>query len=159
MPSKQLIIDTFKKYDKDNSGYLDLNEVKIALKDLASSDQSSNSSDVSYNIDPTDAEIKNIIMSVDDNDDCKLSLEEFHNLIDAINSTGEEVRKQFEFFDKDGNGQISKKELKKSLKQLNQKISKCQLKRMIKEADLNGDGQVSFEEFQRILISEAMIGR
>ena len=150
MENRQIIRETFQKYDKDNSGYLDLHEVKIALQEL--SDQDGDNS--CYRIDPTIEEIKIIVQTVDsDSNDC-LDINEFTKLIDAINETGEEVKRQFYFFDKNGDGQISKKELQKSLQELNANISKCQMKRMIREADLDGDGTISFEEFQKILISQ-----
>lgn len=150
MSDNDLIQQCFKKFDTDNSGLLEISEVKIALKEFASQDGDC------YKIDPTDEEIKSIISGVDDNHDYRLSLTEFTELINAINQTGEEMKRQFEFFDKDGDGNISKSELKKSLKQLNQDFSKCTIKRMINDADLDGDGRISFEEFQRILISEAI---
>ena len=110
--------------------------------------------EVKYFITTVEVEIKIIVQTVDsDSNDC-LDINEFTKLIDAINETGEEVKRQFYFFDKNGDGQISKKELQKSLQELNANISKCQMKRMIREADLDGDGTISFEEFQKILISQ-----
>lgn len=81
-----------------------------------------------------------------------LNFSEFCTLLEQINQTGDEVREQFAFFDRNGDGYIEKSELKKGLKMLNQKMDKAQMKRMIKDADLDGDGKISFEEFQQILM-------
>ena len=76
---------------------------------------------------------------------------EFQTLYENIVNSGNEIRQQFDFFDKDGSGKVSKSELKKALKELNEKISKTELKRMIKEADVDGDGEIDFDEFSKIL--------
>ena len=138
----------FNKFDKDKNGTLDVEETKNALKCLSGDNDT-------YVVQPTDEEIQIIIGSVDENNDGCLNFEEFLVLVEQINEIGDEVRQQFEFFDKNGDGFIEKKELKKGLKQLNQKIEKSTIKRMIKEADVDGDGKISFQEFQRILISDS----
>ena len=57
-----------------------------------------------------------------------------------------EVRKVFRKLDKDGNGFISPAELKhEMMASLDKKIDS-----MIKEADVDGDGQINFLEFDRV---------
>jgi Ca2+-binding EF-hand superfamily protein len=51
-------------------------------------------------------------------------------------------------FDVDGNGSIDREELRKVMASLNESLSEEELDAMIKEADINGDGQISFEEFK-----------
>lgn len=143
------VFDTF---DTDKNGTLDVEETKQALKTLSGDEENY------YAIQPTDDEIQSIIGSVDANKDGCLNFEEFLVLVRQINEIGNEVRQQFDFFDKNGDGFIEKSELKKGLKQLNQKIEKKTIKRMIKDADIDGDGKISFSEFQRILISENSLG-
>ena len=141
------ILRVFEKFDKDKNGTLDVDETKHALKCLSGDSET-------IAVQPSDEEIQIIIQSVDTNDDGCLNFEEFLVLVQQINEIGDEVRQQFEFFDKNGDGFIEKSELKKGLKKLNQKIEKTTLKRMIREADVDGDGKISFQEFQRILISD-----
>lgn len=57
-------------------------------------------------------------------------------------------RKTFRVFDVDGNGLIDREELRKVMSSLNESLSEEELDAMIKEADINGDGQISFEEFK-----------
>lgn len=51
-------------------------------------------------------------------------------------------------FDVDGNGLIDREELRKVMSSLNESLSEEELDAMIKEADINGDGLISFEEFK-----------
>merc|ERR1719220_1112645 len=119
---------------------MELNEMCSVLKDLGGQ----------FNLDPTEAEVHVIIQGIDQNHDDKLSLEEFKKLYDIIKESSDNVRAQFDFFDKDGTGFINKVEMRAAMKQLNEGMSKGDLKRMIKEAD--SDGQINFEEFQRMLV-------
>ena len=48
-------------------------------------------------------------------------------------------------FDKDGNGTISAEELKLVMAGLGEDLSDEDLKEMIKEADIDGDGEVNYE--------------
>jgi len=50
-------------------------------------------------------------------------------------------------FDKDGSGTISKDEIKEALGGLDEKI----VEEIIKEVDANNDGEISFEEFEKMM--------
>ena len=56
----------------------------------------------------------------------------------------EEVRVAFEFFDLDGNGFISVTELKQVALELGEELTEGEIDEMIREADVDGDGQVDF---------------
>ncbi|KAJ6941401.1 hypothetical protein NC651_007245 [Populus alba x Populus x berolinensis] len=58
-----------------------------------------------------------------------------------------ELRRVFQMFDKNGDGQITKKELSDSLKNLGIYIPDKDLIQMIEKIDVNGDGYVDIEEF------------
>ena len=47
-------------------------------------------------------------------------------------------------FDKDGNGNISAAELRHVMTNLGEKLTDEQIDEMIKEADIDGDGQVNY---------------
>jgi len=53
----------------------------------------------------------------------------------------------FQVFDKDGNGKISMSELKTVMQNLGEKLTDDEINEMIGEADKDGDGEVSYEEF------------
>jgi len=54
-------------------------------------------------------------------------------------------------FDADGNGVIDRSELRKVMSSLNENLTEEELDAMIKEADANGDGQISFDEFKAMM--------
>ncbi|XP_011024736.1 PREDICTED: calmodulin-like protein 3 [Populus euphratica] len=58
-----------------------------------------------------------------------------------------ELRRVFQMFDKNGDGQITKKELSDSLRNLGIYIPDKDLIQMIEKIDVNGDGYVDIEEF------------
>lgn len=59
--------------------------------------------------------------------------------------TEEEIRDAFRVFDKDGNGLISSHELRQIMMNLGEKLTDEELDEMMREADLNGDGQIDYE--------------
>jgi len=63
----------------------------------------------------------------------------------------EEIIKAFRLFDDDETGKISFKNLKRVAKELGENMTDEELQEMIDEADRDGDGEVSEEEFIRIM--------
>ena len=57
----------------------------------------------------------------------------------------------FKIFDSNGNGKISSHELKMMMKKLDEELSDFQISEMIREADIDRDGQINFEEFVRMV--------
>jgi calmodulin len=54
-------------------------------------------------------------------------------------------------FDADGNGVIDRDELLKVMSSLNESLTEEELDAMVREADSNGDGKISFEEFKAMM--------
>lgn len=63
----------------------------------------------------------------------------------------EEIREAFRVFDKDGNGFISAAELRHVMTNLGEKLTDEEVDEMIREADIDGDGQVNYEGRQPII--------
>ena len=63
----------------------------------------------------------------------------------------EEMMKAFRLFDEDDTGKISFKNLKRVAKELGENMSDDEIQEMIDEADRDGDGEISEEEFFRIM--------
>ncbi|XP_063428906.1 calmodulin-like [Mytilus trossulus] len=63
----------------------------------------------------------------------------------------EELREAFRVFDKDGNGFISAAELRHVMTNLGEKLTDGEVDEMIREADTDGDGQVNYSEFVKMM--------
>jgi Ca2+-binding EF-hand superfamily protein len=105
---------------------------------------------------PSEADLIEMINSVDDNGDNEIDFEEF--LILMKSRIGErdpekELRDAFAVFDTDGSGSIDRKELKRLMKKLGQALTEAELDAMMDEVDTNGDGEISFEEFKAMMVS------
>lgn len=67
-----------------------------------------------------------------------------------------ELKRVFATFDKDGDGFITKKELRESLKNLRLMVTDMEAEEMVAKVDANGDGLIEFDEF--CMLYEAMMG-
>lgn len=108
---------------------------------------------------PTEADLIEMINSVDDNGDNEIDFEEFLVLMQS--RTGErdpekELRDAFAVFDADGSGSIDRKELKRLMKKLGQALTEAELDAMMDEVDTDGNGEISFEEFKAMMVSVAL---
>ena len=59
----------------------------------------------------------------------------------------EKLKQAFKMFDKDNSGTISKQEIRDALGNLDEEVAD----KMISEVDDNGDGEISFDEFERMM--------
>uniref|UniRef100_A0A452FKH5 EF-hand calcium-binding domain-containing protein 11 n=1 Tax=Capra hircus TaxID=9925 RepID=A0A452FKH5_CAPHI len=66
----------------------------------------------------------------------------------------EEIREAFRVFDKDGNGYISAPELRHVMTNLGEKLTDGEVEEMIREADIDGDGEVNYEEFVQMMTAK-----
>ena len=65
--------------------------------------------------------------------------------------TREDVLKIFELFDEERLGKITFRNLRRIATEVGENLSDDQLREMIDEADRDGDGALSFEEFYRVM--------
>eukprot|EP01098_Paradermamoeba_levis_P004304 TRINITY_DN184_c0_g3_i1.p1 TRINITY_DN184_c0_g3~~TRINITY_DN184_c0_g3_i1.p1 ORF type:complete len:215 (+),score=69.50 TRINITY_DN184_c0_g3_i1:209-853(+) len=152
----------FSLFDKDKNGVISGKELGLVLRNL--------------NQFATQAEIKDLIDELDENQNGVIDWPEFVNLMEqqrkigeqrkleralrgksgenrgeegkeGVNEVEEEWRQIFEVFDKDRNGAISSHELKEVMLSLGENFTEEEVDQMIKVADLDGDGQINFQEF------------
>ncbi|XVF20607.1 hypothetical protein REPUB_Repub12eG0015300 [Reevesia pubescens] len=66
----------------------------------------------------------------------------------------EELQEAFRVFDKDQNGFISAAELRHVMTNLGEKLTDEEVDEIIREADVDGDGQINYEEFVKVMMDK-----
>lgn len=137
---KQEIKEAFDLFDTDGSGTIDSKELKVAMRALG--------------FEPKKEEIRKMISDVDKDGSGVIDFPEFLDMMTAKmaeRDPREEMIKAFRLFDDDESGKISFKNLKRVAKELGENMTDEEIQEMIDEADRDGDGEISEEEFMRIM--------
>ncbi|CAG7865749.1 unnamed protein product [Brassica rapa] len=106
---------------------------------------------------PTEAELQDMINEVDADGNGTIDFPEFLNLMARKmkdTDSEEELKEAFRVFDKDQNGFISAAELRHVMTNLGEKLTDEEVDEMIKEADVDGDGQINYEEFVKVMMAK-----
>lgn len=132
--------EAFSLFDRDGDGSITTKELATVIRSLGQN--------------PTEAEIQDMINEVDTDGNGTIDFREFldlmaHKMKDF--DSDEELREAFKVFDKDQNGYISAAELRHVMINLGEKLTEEEVEMMIKEADTDGDGQVNYEEFVKMM--------
>ncbi|ESR46186.1 hypothetical protein WN944_007198 [Citrus x changshan-huyou] len=128
--------------DKDGDGCITIDELAAAIRSL---DQN-----------PTKEELRLMIDEVDANGNGTIEFEEFLDLMAKKmreTKAQEEMKEAFKVFDKNRDGFISPNELRHVMLNLGEKVTDEELEQMVKDADLDGDGQINYEEFSRMMLA------
>lgn len=134
--------DTFQMFDKDGDGTINTNELGAVLRSLGQS--------------PDEEDLQDMIDDADEDESGTINFQEFVGLMLKSQTSGltrEDIKQAYRVFDKDGNGYVSAGELRYVMAKLGVNFSDEELEEMVLEADLNGDGQVSFDEFYNMMAS------
>ncbi|KAL0483167.1 calmodulin [Acrasis kona] len=143
--SKEQILeyfDVFKYFDNDGNGSIEAVELEQVLRKLK--------------VDVSKQELTQMLDSVDADKSGTIEFEEFLNMLvtgeEVIIDPEQEIRDTFRVFDKNGDGFISADELKKVFTQLGEDhITDGDMDRLMQQIDLDGDEQISIEEFARLM--------
>ncbi|CAF2188504.1 unnamed protein product [Brassica napus] len=106
---------------------------------------------------PTEAELQDMINEVDADGNGTIDFPEFLNLMAKKmkdTDSEEELKEAFRVFDKDQNGFISAAELRHVMTNLGEKLTDEEVEEMVREADVDGDGQINYEEFVKIMMAK-----
>ena len=144
-PNKKLeeCKEVFDLIDKDKDGLITTNELGDIMKALGAN--------------PTKEELQQIINEVDREGSGKIEFKEFFDVFSKrMNDPDTEnvLIEAFKIFDKDGNGVISSKELRNVMQVLGESLSEEECEEMIKEADIDGDGYINYDEFVNFVMSK-----
>ncbi|KAK7790515.1 hypothetical protein R5R35_005261 [Gryllus longicercus] len=137
---KQDIKDAFELLDCDETGSIETKELRYAMLALG--------------FEPSKEELVRIIAEVDKDHTGTVNLDEFTKLMSvmiAARDPKEEIAKAFKLFDDDDTGTISFRNLKRVAKELGEDINDEELQEMIEEADRDGDGEVNFDDFMKVM--------
>ena len=133
--------EAFSLFDKDGDGTITTKELGTVMRSLGQN--------------PTEAELQDMINEVDADGNGTIDFPEFLTMMARKmkdTDSEEEIREAFRVFDKDGNGFISAAELRHVMTNLGEKLTDEEVDEMIREADIDGDGQVNYDGTDFVLI-------
>ena len=159
--TEEQIKEAFLVFDKNGDGSINAKELGSVMRSLGGKIPRG-----------ADVELQELINEVDANDNGTIEFAEFLTMIrkmkdsndnhhkkeeieQALTEQEEEIRQAFEVLDKDGNGFLSEAELRPMMTSFYEKASEKEVNQMIKDADIDGDGQVNYKEFVKIMRSSA----
>ncbi|XP_038066078.1 neo-calmodulin-like [Patiria miniata] len=128
----------FSKYDKNRDGRMNTNELRALLRAL--------------NRNPTETSLKKMMADIDENKNGSIEYDEFVKLMNRLDGEiSRELAPTFEKHDKDNSGFISADELDAVFQEMGIELTPEGLQAEIKSVDLDGDGNLSFQEFKKLI--------
>merc|ERR1711937_295627 len=135
--------DAFDIFDEDNSGTVSTSELASVMRTLGQ--------------DIDEKEVGIMISEVDSDGSGEIDFEEFCTLMARQMEKADpeyEFKKAFVIFDKKKDGFITADELKHVMTNIGEDMSDHEIAAMIKEADLDNDGKLNYDEFLNIMLAK-----
>ena len=140
---EQEIKSIFEKYDSNKDGFVNSSELANIIK--------------SINTDVSDEELLELLQEIDLEVNGEINFEKFVSMVNRREydvDTEEELLNAFKTFDKEGNGLINLNELKHVMLKVGKNLSESEIDEMLKDADIDMDGFINFEEFIRSILTK-----
>ena len=135
--------EAFEIFDRDKDGFITIKELGEVMKNLGQA--------------PTESELQDIINEIDIDGNGNIDFKEFLGLMSRKmrdTDAEEELMEAFKVFDRDGNNFITSSELKHVMLALGEKVTDEEVDEMIREADINSDGCINYDEFVRMVMNK-----
>ncbi|XP_027332913.1 probable calcium-binding protein CML15 [Abrus precatorius] len=138
--------EIFARFDMDSDGSLTMLELAALLRSLG--------------LKPSGDQVQVLLANMDSNGNGTVEFDELvKTILPEMNAqvllNQEQLLGVFKCFDRDRNGYISAAELAGAMAKMGQPLTYRELTEMIKEADTDGDGVISFNEFATIMARSA----
>jgi len=133
--AKITIVPKFKEYDRDNNGYITLEEASAILQKPP------------FHFPPD--RVLTLLKRFDKDGNGKLDIEEFAGFYAEAKATNDDVAEQFAKLDKDGNGVLSPDEIVNAIKD-KMGFDETTAKHMVQMFDINKDGSLDKTEFMNL---------
>ena len=132
--------EAFKLFDTDDSGTIDMRELKAAMRALG--------------FEVRKEEARKMLTDINKDGTEEVTLDEFITMMApkmGNRNSKEEIMKVFRLFDEDNTGFITFRALKRICAELGEGLTDAEIQEMIQEADVDQDNQISFNEFYRVM--------
>ncbi|XP_070208674.1 calmodulin-beta-like isoform X2 [Littorina saxatilis] len=139
------IRELFRTFDKNHDNTISASELGKVLRCLG--------------MNVTEQDVQSIMKELDKNGNGKIEYKEFKAFMQEEMRKAEEpaeqekaIRMAFRVFDTNGDGFIDVQELKHAMKNLGEPLTDKELTDMMKQADVDGNNKIDYEEFIKVWI-------
>jgi len=140
-----LLRDAFLEFDRNSDGFISKDELRNVMS--------------SFGYQVTSEELDAMVGLVDADGNDLIDFHEFSTLMEGyltVQDVDQEIKNLFAIIDANQDGYLSAKEIRAMMKKLGEKAKKKDIRKMMKEADKNGDGVISYDEFKDMCLSGNM---
>ena len=142
-PKTRELNEAFRMFDRDKDGLINYIELGYVLQSQG------------FNL--SNQELIDMISDVDENEDDKITFEEFlilmHSRLKKVDIENE-LNEAFNAYDKNGKGVISVKEFKRIINTLGDKICDEEVDEIIQKVDPKNKGYIDYKELTKIIVEQ-----
>ncbi|WKY17325.1 hypothetical protein Q1695_001713 [Nippostrongylus brasiliensis] len=126
----------FREFDLNGDGYIQRDELRSVMQKMGQS--------------PTEEELDAMFNAADQDHDGNIDFNEFLQIAHA-NPLSLSLKAVFEELDVDGDGYITRSELRTAFQRMGHSLSDQDIKAIYKHVDVNNDGKINFHEFCQMM--------